>query len=228
MNKTALAIEKLRKDAKFAIRLGDQQTGSLVEQCKPFQQIVEQLQNEIATIRVNKRLSYSAIHEDVRLAKERAVEQVTRYYDTISRQAVVVDLQDRLVSAVATKRRGNAEAMQNAAGLATELRQHVLPRLIAQNEANNIPATQTVSKLAVQAAERYSTDPTKMETILNALQIGWPFNETLTDEAKSQVEAIVSAQVAPDEMKVLRIAKAVSKAISSVAEATIQECRELG
>lgn len=226
--KTALAIEKLRKDAKFAIRLDDQQTGNLVEQCKPFQQFVEQLQNEIATIRVNKRLSYSAIHEDVRLAKERAVEQVTRYYDTISRQDVVVDLQDRLVSAVATKRRGNAEAMQNAAGLATELRQHVLPRLIAQNEANNIPETQTISKLAVQAAERYSTDPAKMETILNALQIGWPFNETITDEAKSQVEAIVSAQVAPDEMKVLRTAKAVSKAISSVAEATIQECRELG
>ena len=118
--------------------------------------------------------------------------------------------------------------MQNAAGLATELRQHILPRLIAQNEENNIPATQTVSRLAVRAAEGYLTDPAKMETILSALQIGWPFNETLTDEAKSQVEAIVSAQVAPDEMKVLRTAKAVSKAISSVAEATIQECRELG
>lgn len=228
MTKTVLAIEQLKRDAKFAIRLDDQQTGNLVEQCKPFQQFVKQLQNEIATIRANKRLSHSAINEDVRLAKERAVEQVTRYYDTISRQAVVVDLQGRLVSAVATKRRGNADAMQNAAGLATELRQHVLPRLIAQNEANNVPATQAVSKLAVQVAERYSSDPAKMETVLNALQIGWPFNETITDEAKSQVEAIVSAQVAPDEMEALRTAKAVSKAISSVAEAAIQECREQG
>jgi hypothetical protein len=129
---------------------------------------------------------------------------------------------------VATTRKANSEAQQDAAQLSTELRQHVLPRLITEGQQRQIPAPQTVAKLATEAAERYTCDPAKYEVILRALGLGWPFAEPLPAETKAKVDAVLAAQIAPDEVFQLEQAQAIDKALGRVAEAAKQDVRDLG
>ena len=223
-NRTALAIEQLKKDAKFTVGLDDDsQVAYLVKQAQPFQQILDNLADEIKTIRANSRLSFEAINEDVQAARERAVALIQRHASTISRANVIDDLSRRVVSKVATTRKGNSEAQPGADALATELRQHVLPRLIAEGTAR-----QTAAKLVLEAAQRYSTNPAKMETVINALSVGWPFTEDLPVDVLHQVDAVLAAQIAPDETAQLQQAQGIQQALDRVAEAAQMDCRGQG
>ena len=223
-NRTALAIEQLKRNAKFTVGLGeDSQVAYLVKQAQPFQQILDNLADEIKTIRANSRLSFEAINEDVQAARERAVALIQRHASTISRANVIDDLSRRVVSKVATTRKGNSEAQPGADALATELRQHVLPRLIAEGTAR-----QTAAKLVLEAAQRYSTNPAKMETVINALSVGWPFTEDLPVDVLRRADAVIAEQVAPDEFNQLRQAEGVQHLIDRVAEAAQMDCRGQG
>ena len=223
-NRTALAIEQLKRHAKFTVGLGeDSQVAYLVKQAQPFQQILDNLADEIKTIRANSRLSFEAINEDVQAARERAVALIQRHASTISRANVIDDLSRRVVSKVATTRKGNSEAQPGADALATELRQHVLPRLIAEGTAR-----QTAAKLVLEAAQRYSTNPAKMETVINALSVGWPFTEDLPVDVLRRADAVIAEQVAPDEFNQLRQAEGVQHLIDRVAEAAQMDCRGQG
>ena len=218
-NRTALAIEKLKRDAKFTIGLEDDQRDYLVKQAAPFQQILDNLTDEIKTIRANSRLSVEAIAEDVQVARQKAVDLIQQHASAISRSTVIDDLSKRVASKVTTTRKGNSEGLPGADALATELRQHVLPRLIAEGEGRQIPAPQTVAKLALEAAQHYSTNPAKMETVIRALSVGWPFCEDLPDGMKVQVDAILAAQIAPDETAQLQQARGIQQALDRAAEA---------
>ena len=178
-NKTALAIEQLKRDTKFTIGLEDDQRDYLAKQTEPFRRILDSLADETKAIRANGRLSFDAIAEDVQVAREKALVLIERHASTISRVNVIDDLSRRVVSKAGTTRRANSEAQPGADALATELRQHVLPRLIAEGTARQIPAPQTAAKLALQAAERYTENPSKHETVIRALSVGWPFCEDL-------------------------------------------------
>ena len=178
-DKTALVIEQLKRDAKFTIGLEDDQRDYLAKQTEPFRRILDSLADETKAIRANGRLSFDAIAEDVQVAREKAIVLIERHASAISRSAVIDDLSKRLVSKVATTRKANMQAQQDAAQLSTELRQAVLPKMIAEGEGRQIPAPQTVAKLVLQAAERYTENPSKHEVIINALSIGWPFTEDL-------------------------------------------------
>ena len=228
MNKTALAIEQLKRDAKFTIGLEDDQRDYLIKQTEPFQQILDNLADEIKTIRANGRLSPEAIAEDVQVARERAAGLIQRHANAISRSAVIGDLIQRVASKVATTRKANSEGQPGADVLCTELRQHVLPRLIAEGEGRQIPAPQVVGKLAVQVAERYATNPAKYEVVLSALSVGWPFTEDLPDGMKVQVDAILALQIAPDEVAQLQQARGIQRALDRVAEAAQMDCRGQG
>ena len=225
MNKTALAIEQLKRDAKFTIGLEDDQRDYLAKQTEPFRRILDSLADEIKTIRCNGRLSAEAINEDAQVARQKAVDLIQRHASAISRASVIDDLNKRVVSKVATARRANSEAQPGADALATELRQHVLPRLIAEGEGRQIPAPQVVGKLALQAAERYTENPSKHEVIINALSVGWPFTEDLPVDVLQQVDAVIAEQVAPDEFNQLRQAEGVQHLIDRVAEAAQMDCR---
>ena len=228
-NRTALAIEQLKKDAKFTVGLDDDsQVAYLVKQAAPFRQILDNLADEIKTIRGNGRLSVEAINEDAQVARQRAVDLIQRHASTISRANVIDDLSRRVVSKVATTRKGNSEAQPGADALATELRQHVLPRLIAEGEGRQIPAPQTVAKLALQAAERYTENPSKHEVIIRALSVGWPFCEDLPVDVRQQVDAVIAEQVAPDEVAQLQQAQGIQQALARVAEAAQQDARGQG
>ena len=229
MNRTALAVEQLKRNARFTIGLGDDsQVAYLVKQAAPFRQILDGLTDEIRTIRANGRLSAEAINEDVQAARERAVVLIQRHASTISRSAVIDDLSKRVTSKVATVRKASSEGQSGADALAAELRQRVIPRLVAEGTAQQVPASQTVAKLALQAAERYTENPSKHEVIINALSVGWPFTEDLPEETKAQVDAILAAQIAPDETAQLQQARAIQQALDRIAEAAQQECREQG
>ena len=195
----------------------------MIKQVEPFQQILDSLADEIKTIRANGRLSFEAINEDVQAARERAVALIQRHASTISRANVIDDLSRRVVSKVATTRKGNSEAQPGADALATELRQHVLPRLIAEGTAR-----QTAAKLVLEAAQRYSTNPAKMETVINALSVGWPFTEDLPVDVLRRADAVIAEQVAPDEFNQLRQAEGVQHLIDRVAEAAQMDCRGQG
>ena len=228
-NKTALAFERLKKDAKFTVGLDDgSQVAYLVKQAAPFQQILDGLTDEIKAIRANSRLSAGAIAEDVQVARERAVDLIQRHANAISRSAVIDDLSKRVASKVAAVRKANSEGQPGADALATELRQHVLPRLIAKGEGRQIPAPQVVGKLALQAAERYTENPSKHETVIRALSVGWPFTEDLPAETKVQVDAILAAQIAPDEVAQLQQARGIQQALDRVAEAAQMDARGQG
>ena len=227
-NKTALAIEQLKRDTKFTIGLEDDQRDYLAKQTEPFRRILDSLADEVRTIRANGRLSFDAIAEDVQVAREKALVLIERHASTISRVNVIDDLSRRVVSKAGTTRRANSEAQPGADALATELRQHVLPRLIAEGTARQIPAPQTAAKLALQAAERYTENPSKHETVIRALSVGWPFCEDLPVDVLHQVDAVIAEQVAPDELAQLQQAQGIQQALDRVAEAAQQECRELG
>lgn len=228
-NKTALAIEQLKKDAKFTVGLDDDsQVAYLVKQAAPFRQILDNLADEIKTIRANSRLSFGAIAEDVEVARQKAVDLIQRHASTISRASVIDDLGKRVTSKVATARKGNSEGQPGADALATELRQHVLPRLIAEGEGRQIPAPQTVAMLALQAAERYTENPSKHETVIRALSVGWPFCEDLPVDVRQQVDAVIAEQVAPDEVAQLQQAQGIQQALARVAEAAQQDARGQG
>lgn len=227
-NRTALAIEKLKKDSRFAIKLDDQQTKYLIGQCEPFQQIVEQLQGEVATIRSNKRLSFTAIAEDISKAKQSALEKVIKHQESISRNAIIADVKGRIAIKVKAERDSNAVKQTNADWLAMELRTSVLPRLVQDGERVNIPAEQVMAKLALQAAEQYPADPSKMETVIRALDLGWPFALPLNSAVAEKVDSIVSRLVASEEATMLDQAEGIEAALAKVAEAAAQEVKELG
>ena len=228
-NRTALAIEQLKRDAKFTVGLeDDNQVAYLVEQAQPFQQILGGLVDEIKTIRANSRLSFEAINEDVAQAKERAGLLIERHASTISRANVIDDLGKRVTGRVAAVRKVNNEAQPGADALATELRQHVLPRLIAEGEGRQVPASQTVAKLVLEAAQRYSTNPAKYEVVLSALSVGWPFTEDLPAETKVQVDAVIAEQIAPDELAQLQQAQGIQRALDRVVEAAQMDARGQG
>ena len=222
-NRTALAVEQMKRDAKFTIGLEDDQRDYLIKQAAPFQQILDNLADEIKTIRANSRLSFEAINEDVQAARERAVDLIQRHASTISRANVIDDLSRRVTSKVATARKGNSEGQPGADALATELRQHVLPRLIAEGTAR-----QTATKLVLEAAQRYSTNPAKMETVINALSVGWPFTEDLPVDVLRRADAVIAEQVAPDETNQLQQARGIQQALARVAEAAQQDARGQG
>ena len=228
-NRTALAIERLKKDAKFTVGLDDDsQVAYLVKQAAPFQQILGSLADETKTIRANSRLSVEAIAEDVQVARERAVDLIQRHANAISRSTVIDDLSKRVVSRVAAVRKANSEGQPGADALATELRQHVLPRLIAEGEGRQVPASQTVAKLALEAAQRYSTNPAKHEVVLNALSVGWPFCEDLPVDVRQQVDAVIAEQIVPNETAQLQQAQGIQRALDRVAEAAQMDCRGQG
>ena len=228
-NRTALAIERLKKDAKFTVGLDDDsQVAYLVKQAAPFRQILDNLADEIKTIRANSRLSFEAINEDVQVAREKALVLIERHANAIGRANIIDDLSKRVVSKVATARRANSEGLPGADALATELRQHVLPRLIAEGEGRQIPAPQTVAKVALEAAQHYSTNPAKMETVINALSVGWPFTEDLPVDVLHQVDAVIAEQVAPDETAQLQQAQGIQQALDRVAEAAQMDARGQG
>ena len=227
-DKTALVIEQLKRDAKFTIGLEDDQRDYLAKQTEPFRRILDSLADETKTIRANGRLSFDAIAEDVQVAREKAIVLIERHASAISRSAVIDDLSKRLVSKVATTRKANMQAQQDAAQLSTELRQAVLPKMIAEGEGRQIPAPQTVAKLVLQAAERYTENPSKHEVIINALSVGWPFTEDLPVDVLQQVDAVIAEQVAPDEFNQLRQAEGVQHLIDRVAEAAQMDCRGQG
>ena len=224
-DKTALVIEQLKRDAKFTIGLEDDQRDYLAKQTEPFRRILDSLADETKAIRANGRLSFDAIAEDVQVAREKALVLIERHASAISRSAVIDDLSKRLVSKVATTRKANMQAQQDAAQLSTELRQAVLPKMIAEGEGRQIPAPQTVAKLVLQAAERYTENPSKHEVIINALSVGWPFTEDLPVDVLQQVDAVIAEQVAPDEFNQLRQAEGVQHLIDRVAEAAQMDCR---
>ncbi len=229
MNKTALAVEQLKRDAKFAVGLDDDsQVAYLVKQAQPFQQILDNLADEIKTIRANSRLSVEAINEDAQAARQRAVALIQRHANAISRGNVIDDLHKRVASKVATARRANSEGLPGADALATELRQHVLPRLIAEGEGRQIPAPQTVAKLVLRAAERYTENPSKHETVIRALSVGWPFTEDLPVDVLHQVDAVIAEQVAPDELAQLQQAQGIQQALARVVEAAQMDARGQG
>ena len=228
MNKTALAIEQLKRDAKFTIGLEDDQRDYLAKQTEPFRRILDSLADETKTIRANGRLSFDAIAEDVQVAREKAIVLIERHASAISRSAVIDDLSRRVTSKVATTRKANSEGQPGADALATELRQHVLPKMIVDGEGRQVPASQTVAKLVLQAAERYTENPSKHEVIINALSIGWPFTEDLPTGILQQADAVIAEQVAPDEFNQLRQAEGVQHLIDRVAEAAQMDCRGQG
>ena len=228
MNRTTLAIEQLKRDAKFTIGLEDDQRDYLVKQAQPFQQILDRLADETKTIRANGRLSAEAIAEDAQVARQKAVALIQRHANAISRSTVIDDLGKRVVSKVAAVRKANSEGLPGADELATELRQHVLPRLIAEGEGRQIPAPQTVAKLALQAAERYAENPSKHETVIRALSVGWPFTEDLPVDVLRRADAVIAEQVAPDEFNQLRQAEGVQYLIDRVVEAAQMDCRGQG
>ena len=228
MNRTTLAIEQLKRDAKFTIGLDDDQRDYLIKQAQPFQQILDNLADETKGIRANGRLSAEAIAEDAQVARQKAVDLIQRHANAISRSTVIDDLGKRVVSKVAAVRKANSEGLPGADELATELRQHVLPRLIAEGEGRQIPAPQTVAKLALQAAERYAENPSKHETVIRALSVGWPFTEDLPVDVLRRADAVIAEQVAPDEFNQLRQAEGVQYLIDRVVEAAQMDCRGQG
>ena len=224
-DKTALVIEQLKRDAKFTIGLEDDQRDYLAKQTEPFRRILDSLADETKAIRANGRLSFDAIAEDVQVAREKALVLIERHASAISRSAVIDDLSRRVTSKVATTRKANSEGQPGADALATELRQHVLPKMIVDGEGRQVPASQTVAKLVLQAAERYTENPSKHEVIINALSVGWPFTEDLPVDVLQQVDAVIAEQVAPDEFNQLRQAEGVQHLIDRVAEAAQMDCR---
>lgn len=227
-DKTALVIEQLKRDAKFTIGLEDDQRDYLAKQTEPFRRILDSLADETKAIRANGRLSFDAIAEDVQVAREKALVLIERHASAISRSAVIDDLSRRVTSKVATTRKANSEGQPGADALATELRQHVLPKMIVDGEGRQVPASQTVAKLVLQAAERYTENPSKHEVIINALSIGWPFTEDLPTGILQQADAVIAEQVAPDEFNQLRQAEGVQHLIDRVAEAAQMDCRGQG
>ncbi len=228
MNKAVLAVEKLKRDAKFTIGLDDSQRDYLVKQTEPFQRILDSLADEVRTIRANGRLSAEAMIEDVAKAKERAGLLIEKHANAISRANVIDDLSKRLASKVAGVRKGNSGCQPGADALATELRAHILPRMIVEGEGRQIPAQQTAAKLVLEAAQRYSTNPAKMETVINALSVGWPFTEDLPVDVLQQADAVIAAQIATDEFNQLHQAEGVQYLIDRVAEAAQMDCRGQG
>ena len=64
-----------------------------------------------------------------------------------------------------------------------------------------------------------------METVINALSVGWPFTEDLPVDVLRRADAVIAEQVAPDEFNQLRQAEGVQHLIDRVAEAAQMDCR---
>ena len=227
-NRTALAIEQLKKDAKFTIKLEDDQRDYLVKQTEPFQRILDSLADETKTIRANSRLSAEAISEDVQAARQKAADLIQRHASAISRSTVIDDLSKRVALKVAAVRKANSEGLPGTSALAAELRQHVIPRLVAEGEGRQIPAPQVVGKLAMQAAQNYSANPAKYEVVVSALSVGWPLCEDLPVDVRQQVDAVIAAQIAPDEVAQLHQAHRIQQALGRISEAAQMDCRGQG
>lgn len=225
---TRLQIEALKKAAKFNLSLPAEQIDSLVQQCKPFLDTIESLSNDIKRIRNDSRLSDSAKANDIAVARQRAIEKTTSFMFSISRQGVIEDLAKRLAGKTTNKREENHKSQTNSDSLSRELRESVLPKLIAEGEKKKIDKIQTVSKLALEVAERYNENPSKMETILKSLSIGWPFAVDLPQEIAQQVDAMVAAQVAPDEVEQLKRAHGVEQELRRVAESCLADIKAEG
>ena len=84
-----------------------------------------------------------------------------------------------------------------------------------------------MAKLTLQAAEQYPTNPAKMETIIRALDLGWPFALPLNSAVAEKVNSTISRLVAAEETVMLDQAEGIEAALTKVAEATAREVKEL-
>lgn len=225
---TKLSIESLKKTARFNLKLDKDQTESLIQQTRPFLDNLESLKNNLNEIRQDSRLSDQAKNEDAESLKTRAAEKAQGIYDSISRQNVIDDLSQRLNTKVTGQRQRNFEQMKNSDSLSRELRESVLPRLITEGQAKNLDARHTTEMLAIRAAERYEQDPAKCELVIRALQVGWPFNQDLSEETVVQINSTISKAVDPEGTNALHQAKAIESELQKVFQSCLADMKAIG
>ncbi|MBV5317810.1 MAG: hypothetical protein JZU50_08365 [Desulfobulbaceae bacterium] len=226
--KHKLALESLRKTIRFNVGLNQEDAEKMVTQLKPMVAIIDALQDQVKAIRANGRLSTEGKAADVAKATAMASERIAQHAATISRDPLVKDFAQRVSTrTTGARERARAEAKE-ASTLALELRQYVLPRLLADGKAMQIPPAQTVGKLVLRAAEDYSTNPAKAEAVISALSVGWPLCPDLPPETTQRINDIIAGQVAPAELAGLKEMQGVQAAIDVATAEILQSVREIG
>lgn len=222
-----LAFEKLKRSARHDIKLDQAQLDRLMEQTKPFGDAIEHLESEKKRIRADSRLSNEGQNADIKKATDDAIKKIINCASQISRESIVADLRQRVATKVQGARQRAKAEMQDSAALATELRQHVLPKLMTDALGSKIPPAQVAAGLMRQAAEQYSISPAKSELIIQALSLGAPFCPDVSVETVEQINSTIAAQLAPVEQTALNEAEAVQGLIDFVTDEVLQSIKEL-
>ncbi len=228
-NSFRLALEGFKKDCRFKIGLPPEQAETLFQQIRPIADELKNFKSKVVSIRKNNMLSDSGKAAEVDQARTATLEQIVEYAAKIDRTEIISDLARRVNQSV----RGSREKAQksfspDAALLAQEIRQHILPGLVREGKNMQISPARTAEKMALKAAEQYSTDPAKMETVIGALSVGWPWCPDLPEGTLAQVEAVIAGQVASEEQAALLQAQGVQALLTRTIEAAQKELRELG
>lgn len=226
MNDFKLVVESLKRDARFQVGLSTEQSNALAQQVQPMAEALSNLAQRVQAIRSDTRLSDQGKTDDTATARAAAATSINKHAASISRQAVIDDMRQRVSTKTAGTREKAKAAMGPDAGLlAQELRQSVLPRLIKNGEQLGVKPAQTVAKLIKQAAERYSENPSKAETIVNALAVGWPWCPDLPDGTLAEVERTISRQVSAEEQAQLEEAQKVQALVDRATEDALRLAR---
>jgi hypothetical protein len=214
MDNFKLVIEGLKRDARFQVGLSAEQSNALAQQVGAMTETLNSLAQRTQAIRADTRLSDQGKIDDTAQARTEAQASINKHAQQISRQAIITDLTQR----VATRTNGAREKAKAAMGpdaglLAQELRQSVLPKLIKNGEQLGVKPARTLEKLIQQAAEKYGENPSKAETIIGALSVGWPWCPDLPEGALQEVERTIARQVAGEEQAQLEQAQAVQRLV---------------
>lgn len=222
-----LSVENLKKNARFAIGLSAEHATSLVQQAETLAGPLATLRAKVKAIRSDSRLSDAGKSADVAASKAEAAQQIEQLAAKIGRHALIVDLNQRVATRTnGARERARQETQQDAAMLALELRQYVLPKLVKDGETMRVPASRTLEKMVLKFAESYSENPAKSEAVISALSVGWPWCPDLPEGTLAQVNDLIAGQVAGEEQQALVQAQQVQGLIDRATEAAMQEVRE--
>lgn len=228
-NTFALSLEQFKKDCRFKLNLSAEQTQNLYESLNPISEALRNYKNKVLAIRRNSMLSDEGKNVEADKARNEAFEAIISHAATVDRSEIIRDLQQRVnTKVVGARERARMGMGPDAAMLAQELRQSVLPRQLKDGENMRIPAGQTVARMVMRASEGYSADPSKSELIIGALSIGWPWAPNLPEGTLAQAEAVIAGQVASDMQAELQQAQGVQGLLNKVIQAAQQNIKEIG
>lgn len=227
MEKFKLSLEQLKRDARFQVGLSAEQATNLVQETEPIGEALAHLKARVKAIRGDARLSDNGKTADVATAKAEAAKQIEQLAAKIGRHDLIVDLAQRVATRTnGARERARKETQQDAAMLALELRQYVLPRLLKEGEVMRVPASRTLEKMVLKFAESYASNPAKSEAVISALSVGSPWCPDLPEGTIDRVNELISSQVAAEEQTKLEEAEQVQALLDKVVESAQQTVRE--